>query len=168
MNASEKPSTMPLPVIDPFRSSRFVERGVPSPRLFLRESQGAASWRPRTPRHSRWGPGDRAGQALRGVCDVATRAARAGRARRSMTVDPRYRKHGLATCLEHPASGQELILTVSTQNCPAHHHLFPARPYMSHELRTPLNAIIGYSEMLQEEAHDRQQEGAAAPRSGAG
>jgi signal transduction histidine kinase len=25
---------------------------------------------------------------------------------------------------------------------------------MSHELRTPLNAIIGYSEMLQEEAHD--------------
>jgi signal transduction histidine kinase len=28
---------------------------------------------------------------------------------------------------------------------------------MSHELRTPLNAIIGYSEMLQEEAHDRQQ-----------
>ncbi len=26
---------------------------------------------------------------------------------------------------------------------------------MSHELRTPLNAIIGYSEMLQEEAHDR-------------
>jgi signal transduction histidine kinase len=29
---------------------------------------------------------------------------------------------------------------------------------MSHELRTPLNAIIGYSEMLQEEAHDRQQD----------
>jgi GAF domain-containing protein len=29
---------------------------------------------------------------------------------------------------------------------------------MSHELRTPLNAIIGYSEMLQEEAQDRQQE----------
>ncbi|NJN88330.1 MAG: response regulator [Leptolyngbyaceae cyanobacterium SL_7_1] len=28
---------------------------------------------------------------------------------------------------------------------------------MSHELRTPLNAIIGYSEMLQEEAIDRQQ-----------
>jgi CheY-like chemotaxis protein/nitrogen-specific signal transduction histidine kinase len=26
---------------------------------------------------------------------------------------------------------------------------------MSHELRTPLNAILGYSEMLQEEAHDR-------------
>jgi signal transduction histidine kinase/CheY-like chemotaxis protein len=29
---------------------------------------------------------------------------------------------------------------------------------MSHELRTPLNAIIGYSEMLQEEAHDLEQE----------
>jgi PAS domain S-box-containing protein len=29
---------------------------------------------------------------------------------------------------------------------------------MSHELRTPLNAIIGYSEMLQEEATDLQQE----------
>ena len=29
---------------------------------------------------------------------------------------------------------------------------------MSHELRTPLNAIIGYSEMLQEEAHDRGQD----------
>jgi two-component system, NtrC family, sensor kinase len=29
---------------------------------------------------------------------------------------------------------------------------------MSHELRTPLNAIIGYSEMLQEEAQDRQQD----------
>jgi PAS domain S-box-containing protein len=28
---------------------------------------------------------------------------------------------------------------------------------MSHELRTPLNAIIGYSEILQEEASDRQQ-----------
>jgi signal transduction histidine kinase len=27
---------------------------------------------------------------------------------------------------------------------------------MSHELRTPLNAIIGYSEMLEEEAADRQ------------
>jgi signal transduction histidine kinase/FixJ family two-component response regulator len=27
---------------------------------------------------------------------------------------------------------------------------------MSHELRTPLNAIIGYSEMLEEEAHDSQ------------
>ena len=30
---------------------------------------------------------------------------------------------------------------------------------MSHELRTPLNAIIGYSEMLQEEAHDQNAEG---------
>src|SRR6187200_1313914 len=29
---------------------------------------------------------------------------------------------------------------------------------MSHELRTPLNAIIGYSEMLQEEADDLDQE----------
>jgi signal transduction histidine kinase/CheY-like chemotaxis protein len=29
---------------------------------------------------------------------------------------------------------------------------------MSHELRTPLNAIIGYSEMLQEEAQDLEQE----------
>jgi signal transduction histidine kinase len=29
---------------------------------------------------------------------------------------------------------------------------------MSHELRTPLNAIIGYSEMLQEEAQDLQQD----------
>ena len=29
---------------------------------------------------------------------------------------------------------------------------------MSHELRTPLNAIIGYSEMLQEEAVDAEQE----------
>src|SRR5262245_2783924 len=29
---------------------------------------------------------------------------------------------------------------------------------MSHELRTPLNAIIGYSELLQEEAHDLEQE----------
>lgn len=28
---------------------------------------------------------------------------------------------------------------------------------MSHELRTPLNAIIGYSELLREEAEDRQQ-----------
>jgi signal transduction histidine kinase/CheY-like chemotaxis protein len=31
---------------------------------------------------------------------------------------------------------------------------------MSHELRTPLNAILGYSEMLQEEAADRQLEDA--------
>ncbi len=30
---------------------------------------------------------------------------------------------------------------------------------MSHELRTPLNAIIGYSEMLQEDARDAEQEG---------
>jgi signal transduction histidine kinase len=29
---------------------------------------------------------------------------------------------------------------------------------MSHELRTPLNAIIGYSEMLEEEAHDGSEE----------
>jgi GAF domain-containing protein/CheY-like chemotaxis protein len=29
---------------------------------------------------------------------------------------------------------------------------------MSHELRTPLNAIIGYSEMLEEEAHDQHAE----------
>src|SRR4029453_18941659 len=29
---------------------------------------------------------------------------------------------------------------------------------MSHELRTPLNAIIGYSEMLEEEAHELGQE----------
>ena len=33
---------------------------------------------------------------------------------------------------------------------------------MSHELRTPLNAIIGYSEMLQEEAHDLGDDTAAA------
>jgi len=31
---------------------------------------------------------------------------------------------------------------------------------MSHELRTPLNAIIGYSEMLEEDAHDRKDAGA--------
>jgi GAF domain-containing protein/CheY-like chemotaxis protein len=30
---------------------------------------------------------------------------------------------------------------------------------MSHELRTPLNAIIGYSEMLEEEAHDQHADG---------
>ena len=30
---------------------------------------------------------------------------------------------------------------------------------MSHELRTPLNAILGYSEMLQEEAVERQLDG---------
>ena len=30
---------------------------------------------------------------------------------------------------------------------------------MSHELRTPLNAIIGYSEILQEDAADRGEEG---------
>ncbi len=29
---------------------------------------------------------------------------------------------------------------------------------MSHELRTPLNAIIGYSEMLQEDAKDLDEE----------
>src|SRR5436305_648698 len=33
---------------------------------------------------------------------------------------------------------------------------------MSHELRTPLNAILGYSEMLQEEAVDRQVDGFGA------
>jgi len=33
---------------------------------------------------------------------------------------------------------------------------------MSHELRTPLNAILGYSEMLQEEAAERELEGFAA------
>src|SRR4051794_31006441 len=33
---------------------------------------------------------------------------------------------------------------------------------MSHELRTPLNAIMGYSEMLQEEAIERQMEGFGA------
>jgi PAS domain S-box-containing protein len=33
---------------------------------------------------------------------------------------------------------------------------------MSHELRTPLNAIMGYSEMLQEEAAERQLEGFGA------
>src|ERR1700735_4745307 len=33
---------------------------------------------------------------------------------------------------------------------------------MSHELRTPLNAILGYSEMLQEEAVERQLDGVGA------
>ena len=33
---------------------------------------------------------------------------------------------------------------------------------MSHELRTPLNAIMGYSEMLQEEAAERQLDGFGA------
>ncbi len=33
---------------------------------------------------------------------------------------------------------------------------------MSHELRTPLNAIIGYSELLEEEANDRQLDGMVA------
>ena len=33
---------------------------------------------------------------------------------------------------------------------------------MSHELRTPLNAVIGYSEMLQEEAEERELEGFVA------
>src|SRR5438093_1112594 len=33
---------------------------------------------------------------------------------------------------------------------------------MSHELRTPLNAILGYSEMLQEDAVEREMEGFAA------
>ena len=33
---------------------------------------------------------------------------------------------------------------------------------MSHELRTPLNAIIGYSEMLQEEAEETDQQSFAS------
>jgi len=41
------------------------------------------------------------------------------------------------------------------QSANQHKSLFLAN--MSHELRTPLNAIIGYSEMLQEEAKDRDQ-----------
>ena len=36
---------------------------------------------------------------------------------------------------------------------------------MSHELRTPLNAIIGYSEMLQEQAREREQQDVRSPTS---
>src|SRR5688500_10377846 len=46
----------------------------------------------------------------------------------------------------------------NTQLAEASQHKSHFLAHMSHELRTPLNAIIGYSEMLQEEAEDLDQE----------
>jgi signal transduction histidine kinase len=58
---------------------------------------------------------------------------------------------------ELEASNRELA-DKSQQLAAASQHKSEFLANMSHELRTPLNAIIGYSEMLQEEAQDRQQD----------
>src|SRR5262249_16778507 len=58
---------------------------------------------------------------------------------------------------ELQASNQE-ITEKSRQLAAASQHKSEFLANMSHELRTPLNAIIGYSEMLQEEAQDLQQD----------
>jgi signal transduction histidine kinase len=58
-------------------------------------------------------------------------------------------------------SEQKLIRAQQeSQEANQHKSLFLAN--MSHELRTPLNAIIGYSEMLQEEAKEFEEESIAA------
>ena len=58
---------------------------------------------------------------------------------------------------ELEASNREIV-EKSRQLEVASQHKSEFLANMSHELRTPLNAIIGYSEMLQEEAQDLQQD----------
>jgi signal transduction histidine kinase len=117
------------------------------------------------------------------VPDITVAGAYEGRLRegliasgiRALLAVPMLREGRLLGCLavtrnqpgDFPAETIELLRTFATQSAlaiqnarlfqqleVANRHKSEFLAGMSHELRTPLNAIIGYSEMLQEEAHD--------------
>ncbi len=122
------------------------------------------------------------------VPDITVAGAYEGRLRetlievgiRALLAVPMLREGRLIGCLavtrnapgDFPPETIELLRTFATQSAlaiqnarlfkqleVANRHKSEFMAGMSHELRTPLNAIIGYSEMLQEEAQDLDQQG---------